>query len=156
MRFFGTVFMALMIAACGPPKAQDADVIMKNIHEYAGKRVVIRAKFRSGARCGQPRELGEKWKTFCGSDKDCAYCRGPVVLDTGGALNLSEEGLDDWPMILGGTYDGQDIRCKGPLNEVECFPFKVGKTYIVQGQIEAQRPPKLLVENFWDVEESSK
>src|SRR5262245_24889818 len=94
MRFFGTLLMPLfLIAACGPPKAEDAATIMKNIHEYAGKRVVVRAKFRSGARCGQPREVGEKWKTFCGSDNECAYCRGPVVLDTGEELKLSDEGL---------------------------------------------------------------
>jgi hypothetical protein len=139
--------LTMLLASCGPPKAVEAEEVLKNIQSLAGKRVVIRAKFRSGARCRTEKEPGEGWKTYC---ENCQYCRGPIVLDTG--KPLPEEGSDDWPLILGGTYDGQDIRCKGPLNAVECHPFKEGKTYIVQGQIEAQRPPKLLVEKYWDAD----
>lgn len=118
--------------------------MLKNITAYAGKRVVLRARFKSGARCRQ--EVGKDWQTYC---KDCQYCRGPVVVDTG--LDLPSSGLDDWPMILGGTWKGKDIRCKGTLQAIECYPFELGKTYVVQGEIEAQRPPKLLVEKFWEV-----
>jgi hypothetical protein len=148
----------LAAASCGPPKAQDADEILQHITDYAGKVVVMRAKFRSGARCRQEyaeevkqraKEAGKdpKWQAYC---KDCQYCRGPIVLDTG--LDTEKENLDDWPMILGGTWKGQDIRCKGPLNQIDCYPFTLGKQYIVQGQIEHQRPPKLLIERFWEVE----
>lgn len=137
--------LTLGLAACGPPKAEDAEKVLKNIEVYAGKRIVIKARFRSGARCKQKKN--EKWQTYC---QDCQYCRGPVVLDTG--LDLPEEGLDDWPLILGGTYKGQDVRCKGPLNAIECYPFTPGKSYIVQGKLEHQRPPKLLVEKFWEIE----
>ncbi len=137
-------FMLALLASCGPPKGLEASEVLKDIPKYAGKRVAIRTKLKSGARC---RQQSKDWQTYC---TDCQYCRGPVVVDVG--IDLPAEGLDDWPMILGGTYDGQDIRCKGPLNQVECFPFKEGITYIVEGKIEAQRPPKLLVERFWTVE----
>jgi hypothetical protein len=149
---------ALLFASCKPPKALEADDVLKHIQDYAGKVVVMRAKFRSGARCRQ--EYGEeakeeakktgkdpKWQAYC---KDCQYCRGPVVIDSG--LDMETQNLDDWPLILGGTWKGKDIRCKGPLNQIECYPFVPGKTYVVQGQIERQRPPKLLVERFWEVE----
>lgn len=138
-----SLFTASLLASCGPPKSVQADEVVKNLQKYAGKRVAIKTKLKSGARCRQ--EVGQKWQTYC---TDCQYCRGPVVVDVGG-FDLKDEGIDDWPMILGGTHDGQDIRCKGPLNQVECFPFKEGITYIVEGKIEAQRPPKLLVERFW-------
>lgn len=137
----------LALISCGPPKSQPAEEILKDLEKYAGKRVVLRGKFKSGARCHLTNVT--EWQTYC---KDCQYCKGPVVLDTG--MDLPEEGLDDWPMILGGTYSGEDIRCKGPLNQVECKPFTPGKEYVVQGKIEAQRPPKLLVEKFWEVEGS--
>lgn len=130
-------------ASCGPPKAIDAADVLANLDAHLGKRVVMRARFRSGARCHLE---SKEWTTYC---KDCQYCRGPLVVDTG--KELSEE-LDDWPMILGGTWEGQDIRCKGPLGKIECAPFVEGKTYVVQGEVENQRPPKLLVERFWEVE----
>jgi hypothetical protein len=141
-----STLLAVLVATvhCGPPKSIEAEEVLKNLEAHAGKRVVVRGKFKSGARC---RQENEQWQTYC---KDCQYCRGPVVLDSG--ANLVEEGLDDWPMILGGTFDNQDIRCKGPLNAVECYPFVEGKTYVIQGKIEAQRPPKLLVEKFWQVD----
>jgi hypothetical protein len=122
-----------------------AEEILKDLDKYAGKRVVIQGKFKSGARCHL--EKVTEWQTYC---TDCQYCKGPLVLDTG--LPLPEEGLDDWPLILGGTYNGEDIRCKGPLNKVECKPFKEGKTYVVQGKIEVHRPPKLLVEKLWEID----
>lgn len=140
--FFGV--LALSAASCGPPKAMDAKEVLNNLSDYAGKRVVIRTKFRSGARCHQ---ATKEWQTYC---KDCQFCRGPLVVDVG--TEELPESADDWPMIIGGTWKGQDIRCKGPLGSVECYPFKEGKTYIVQGEIEQQRPPKLLLENFWEVE----
>jgi len=147
MRRFVCSLALLVAASCGPPKAKEAEEVLKNIQDYAGKRVAIRAKFKSGARCHL--DTGGEWQTYC---KDCQFCRGPIVLDTG--LPLKEEGLDDWPLILGGTYEGQDIRCKGPLNAVVCYPFTEGKEYVVEGKIEAQRPPKLLVERFWETKGS--
>ncbi|MEM7677693.1 MAG: hypothetical protein AAF449_16985, partial [Myxococcota bacterium] len=105
---------------------------------------VVKTKFRSGARCRLETPNGE-WKTYC---RDCQYCRGPVVVDAP-SLPDDVDNIDDWPLILGGTWDLKDIRCKGKLNEVTCHPFELGKTYIVQGTIENQRPRKLLVRNFW-------
>lgn len=157
------------LAACGPPQGVPAREVLENIDQYKGKMVRIRTKLRSGARCRQG-EDGE-WKTYC---KDCVYCRGPLVIDletplatrtsTGGTTHTASTAalgttdtsstahLDDWPMILGGTIGFEDIRCKGPLNAVVCAPMQEGKTYVIQGVIEYQRPPKLLVERFWPVE----
>lgn len=136
----------LALASCGPPKGIPVEEVLSHIDEYRGRSVPIRMKLRSGARCRQG-EDGE-WKTYC---KDCVYCRGPLVADLGTTTSTSVE-LDDWPLILGGTVDFEDIRCKGPLNNVVCAPMQAGKTYVIQGVIEFQRPPKLLVERFWPVE----
>lgn len=148
--FLSATCLAFLVSSCGPPKATDAEVVLANIKSHYGKRVVMRAKFRSGARCHQKAEVG-KWQTYC---VDCQVCRGPIVVDTGKPVDETVE-LPDWPMILGGTYKGRDIRCKGALNAVECWPFVEGKTYIVQGELESQQPPKLLVERFWEVEEGT-
>lgn len=137
--------LAAFAFACVPRDAMDVDEVIRNLDQYYGKRITVKAKFRSGARCRQGDD-GE-WKTYC---KDCQYCRGPVVVDS--ALTPKEGDVDDWPMILGGTYEMQDIRCKGPLNQVECFPFVPGKPYIVRGRLEKAHPAKLLVAEFWPVE----
>lgn len=136
------LLLALLAAGACKPTPIEADQLLANIDQHIGKRVVVKAKFKSGARCKQ--DDGE-WKTYC---KDCQYCRGPLVVDT--EMDLKSEGLDDWPLVLGGTYDGKDIRCKGKLNEVKCFPFELGKTYVVQGLIEASHPPKLIVQDYWE------
>jgi hypothetical protein len=139
------ILSLLALTGCfGPPDAIEGAQLLKELDAHLGKRVVVKAKFRSGARCRQ--EDGE-WKTYC---KDCQYCRGPLVIDTGSAV--PEEGMDDWPMVLGGTWEGEDIRCKGPLHQIECKPFELGKTYVIQGRLEAAHPPKLLVQKFWKVD----
>lgn len=152
---------ALLLSACGPPRSIDAREVLRDLPRHLGKSLVVRARFKSGARCRQG-ETGE-WKTYC---KDCQYCKGPIVLDEGTGVGTNAKGstgavtdtgttsehLDDWPLILGGTWEGKDIRCKGPLNEIECYPFVPGHMYVVQGLLENQRPPKLLVERFWKME----
>ena len=144
-----TTLLALALTAVGcKPDAKDADVILANLDDYVGQRVVMKASFRAGARCRIGDEDGE-WKTFCGSKNDCQYCRGPLVVNAGD----KEADLDDWPMILGGTHEGKPIKCQGPLNEVKCFPFEPGKTYIVRGLIEAHHPPRLMVSDFWDADD---
>ena len=145
MRLFVPMMLVLGLAACGPPKAVPASEVVLDLARFRGKVVDIKTKLKSGARCRQG-EDGE-WKTYC---KDCVYCRGPVVVDLGGTSTSTA--VDDWPMILGGTWEMKDIRCKGPLNEVECYPFTPGKEYVIRGVIEWTRPPKLLVEKFWAVD----
>jgi len=131
-----------MITACGPPKGTPVTEILSDVDFHYGKTITIRTKFVSGARCRQGEE-GE-WKTYC---KDCQYCKGPMVVDPGEKVGASP----DWPMILGGTWEYKDIRCKGPLNKVECHPFEIGKTYVVRGKLEKHKPPKLLVSKFWEI-----
>ena len=131
-----------LIAGCGAPKGQDPREVVDNIEAYYGRTVTIRAQFKSGARCRQGDD-GE-WKTYC---KDCQYCRGPLVVDLPGTSTAAA----DWPMILGGTHDYKDIRCKGPLNKVECHPFEPGQTYVVRGVVTRDAPPKLLVSKFWPI-----
>jgi hypothetical protein len=145
-RTLSALLVAALAAACGPPKGVPVEEVLADLDAYRGRLVDVRAKLKSGARCRQG-EDGE-WKTYC---KDCLYCRGPMVVDVGTTTSTSAE-FDDWPMVLGGTYDLKDIRCKGPLNQVECFPFIEGKTYVIRGTIEFQRPPKLLVNKFWPVD----
>lgn len=137
---------ALLLSACGAPQGVPAAEVARDLEIYRGRAVDVRAKLKSGARCRQG-EDGE-WKTYC---KDCVYCRGPLVVDLGTSTSTVEDALD-WPLILGGTYEYEDIRCKGPLNEVVCAPMQAGKTYVIRGVIEYQRPPKLLVEKFWPVD----
>lgn len=147
MRFvLSSIFAALLAAGCGPPKGIPVEEVLANLDAYRGRSVPIKMKLRSGARCRQG-EDGE-WRTYC---KDCVYCRGPLVADVGTMTSTAVE-LDDWALILGGTLDFEDIRCKGPLNDVKCAPMEAGKTYVIQGVIEFQRPPKLLVERFWPVD----
>ena len=148
MRALFAALIFFSAVGCVPTDAPDVDEILKNIDQYYGKRITVKARSRSGARCRQG-EDGE-WKTYC---KDCQYCRGPIVIDS--PMTPKDADVEDWPMILGGTWEGQDIRCKGPLNEVECYPFKSGKQYIVQGRLEKQHPPKLLVAKFWEIEDQS-
>lgn len=137
------ILIGFLAVSCGPPAAKPVEEVLNNLDLYRGKPVVIKTKLRSGARCRQG-EDGE-WKTYC---KDCVYCRGPLVVD---AVSTSTK-VDDWAMILGGTYEMEDIRCKGKLGEVKCWPFDLEKTYVIQGVVEKQRPPKLLVEKFWEVQ----
>lgn len=140
-----TCLALAVAAACGAPKAIPADELVKDLDAYLGKRVTVKTRFKSGARC----RIGEEgeWKTYC---KDCQYCRGPLVFDVPGTETSS---AGDWPVILGGTWELKDIRCKGPLNKVECWPFTPGKTYVVRGKLEHQRPARLLVEEYWDVKD---
>ncbi|MEQ8275875.1 MAG: hypothetical protein RMA76_31330 [Deltaproteobacteria bacterium] len=139
---------AVALTGCKTDDVPTADDILANLDRHLGKRVTFKTKLRSGARC-RVGEQGE-FKTYCG---DCQYCRGPVVVDT--ALKTKEEGLDDWPMILAGAHAGQDIRCKGPLNEVECHPFDLDKTYVIRGRLENQHPPRLIVQEFWEADPDS-
>ena len=137
-----TVALGWVAACSGEPI--DAESLIANLEQHVGKRVLVRSQFRSGARCRLETPDGE-WKAYC---KDCQYCRGPVVMDT---PSMPKDGeVDDWPIILGGTWRGRDIRCTGKLNEVECYPFVPGKTYVVRGLIENQRPRKLLVRDYWE------
>jgi hypothetical protein len=145
MKIWTLPSLALLLTGCfGPPDAMESGQLLKELDAHLGQRVVVKAKLKSGARCRQ--DDGE-WKTYC---KDCQYCRGPLVIDSN--LDLPKEGLDDWPLVLGGTWDGEDIRCKGPLENIECKPFDVGKTYVIQGRLEAAHPPKLLVQKFWAID----
>ena len=146
MKKYILVAIGLSLAACSQ-KPIDAETLINELENYVGKRVTVKAKFRSGARCRLETPDGE-WKSYC---KDCQYCRGPVVMDTPSMPTTGE--IDDWPIILGGTWQMQDIRCKGKLNEVECYPFEPGKTYVVFGRIENQRPRKLLVRDFWEADD---
>lgn len=147
MRILILITALAALAGCGPPKGIPVEEVLANIDAYKGRSIPIRMKLRSGARCRQG-EDGE-WKTYC---KDCVYCRGPLVADLGNTTTSTNTELDDWPLILGGTIKFEDIRCKGPLNAVVCAPMQEGKTYVIQGVIEYQRPPKLLVERFWPVD----
>lgn len=132
----------LALGACrGEPKT--AKEIIDHLDEYTGKHVRMIAKFKAGIRCKLDTEDGE-WKTYCG---DCQVCKGPYVVD------LSDEDGEEWPLVLGGTYDYKDVRCKGELNAVECHPLEVGKTYVVEGLIERTNPPKLYLDDFELVEE---
>jgi len=142
--------LLFLLGACGAPAGTPAEEVVKNLDAYRGRPVDVRAKLKSGARCRQG-EDGE-WKTYC---KDCVYCRGPLVVDLGTDTSSTSNELD-WPLILGGTYEYEDIRCKGLLNEVKCTPMEDGKTYVIRGIIEFQRPPKLLVEKFWEVDDPSR
>lgn len=132
--------IALVLAACGPPKGRPAAEVLADLEPHYGKTITIRATLRSGARCHQE---SEKWMAYC---KDCQSCRGPLVVDAPG---VDIEHADDWPMILGGTWEYKDIRCQGPLEKIECHPFTPGQTYVIRGFLERNRPPRLLVEKFW-------
>ncbi len=140
------LLLIVLSSACGPPKAIKMDDLLGNLPAYLGKRIVVKGRFRSGARCKLDEQSG--WVTYC---KDCQYCRGPLVAES--ALTPKKEGLDDWPLILAGTWEGQDLRCKGPLNEVSCGPLEPGKLYVIRGRIERHRPPKLFVDKVWTLDE---
>jgi len=135
-----SVVTIAVAAACSPPEGVPAERVLRNIDAYIGRTIDMRAKFRSGARCHLE---APEWKTYC---KDCQYCKGPMVVDLGTTTSTETE---DWPMVLGGTYKYQDVRCKGPLNEIECYPFVLGKEYVVRGFIERYRPPRFIVQKFW-------
>ena len=139
-----TTVAAGLVAACGPPASKPIDEVLKDLDPYYGRAITIKTKLRSGARC----RIGEKgdFKTYC---KDCQYCRGPYVVEVSGARPNSES---DWPMIMGGTWELGDIRCKGPLGQIECHPFELGKTYVIRGVLERHKPPKLLVSKFWKID----
>ncbi|MCB9654000.1 MAG: hypothetical protein H6729_07735 [Deltaproteobacteria bacterium] len=143
---FGLIAAGMGVFACGAPKSIEVDEVLSHLEDHLGKQITIRSQFKSGARC---RQTGETWQTYCGSD--CQVCRGPLVVDS--KLNLPASNLNDWPMILGGTYKGRDIRCKGPLNNVECYPFELGKPYVVRGTLERNHPPRLIVSAWWPVED---
>jgi hypothetical protein len=137
----------LGLAAC-TPSAQEADELLARLDQNMGKRVVLKARFRSGARCRVGENEGE-WKTYCKGD--CQFCKGPLVVDS--RVKGETVDLDDWPLTLGGTFEGKPIRCEGPLNEVKCYPFEPGKTYVVRGLLEKNHPPRLMVSEFWEADE---
>lgn len=141
-----TLGLTAMVGCTPDPK--DIDEVLTNLDQYAGKRILLKTSFRSGARCRIGEEEGE-WKTYCKGD--CQYCRGPIVVDS--AVKPIEAGLDDWPMVVGGLHDGKPMKCQGPLNHVKCAPFELGKTYVVRGIIEKQTPPRLMVKDFWEAED---
>lgn len=126
--------------------APDAQQVIAELDEHIGRRVTIKARFRPGIRCRLDTEDGQ-WKTYC---RDCQVCRGPYVVD----LGKKSEDASDWPMVLAGTWKMRDIRCSGPLNDIECYPFEIGKTYVVEGLLERSSPPKLYVDDFRLVDDS--
>jgi hypothetical protein len=133
--------VGMALAAC-TPTAKPVQEIVSDLDTYVGEKVVVTTKLRSGARCRV--DAGGEFKAYC---RDCQYCKGPLVVDTGRALPTD---VADWPLVLGGTHGGQPIRCEGPLNEVRCRPFDLDRTYVIRGSIEATAPPKLLVSDFWE------
>ena len=66
--------LLLVTAACGAPEAVPVEEVLKDLPRYARKRIVMRTRFKSGARCRQGED--GTWRTYC---KDCQYCRGPIV-----------------------------------------------------------------------------
>lgn len=132
------IALALTATGCNEEPKEAADIV-DQIDRYIGKRITMKAKFRPGIRCRLDIGDEEKWVTYC---RDCQVCKGPFVVDLDGA------DAEAWPMVLGGTWDMKDIRCKGPLNDVECYPFEIGKTYIVEGVLERSTPPKLFVDGW--------
>ena len=135
------------LAAC-TPAAKDADEILAHLDQNLGKRVVLKARFRSGARCRIGEDDGQ-WKTYCKGE--CQYCKGPLVVDS--RVEGEDLQLEDWPLTLGGTYEGKPIRCEGPLNDVKCYPFELGKTYVVRGLLERFHPPRLMVSDWWEADD---
>lgn len=139
--------LVVFASACtADPKP--VDEVLENFDKFAGQRILLKTKLRSGARCRIGDEEGQ-WKTYCKGD--CQYCTGPLVVDS--TVKPASAGLDDWPLILGGIYDGQPIKCKGPLNEVKCGPFDLSKTYVIRGLIEKHHPPRLMVTDFWEADD---
>ena len=118
--------------------------VLANPELYFGKHIRIQARLRAGLRCRLETE-DKKWRTYC---RDCQICRGPFVVDL---PEKDRSAYPDWPMVLGGTYNQRDIRCKGPLNKVECYPFEPGHTYILEGLFIRTQPPKLFIDNFQEV-----
>lgn len=138
------ISFALGASAClADPK--EADDVLTHLEAHYGESIVMRARLRSGARCSVADENGA-FRAYCRGE--CRYCRGPLVVDS--TLNLKEAGLGDWPMILAGSWKNRDIRCRGPLRKVICYPFEPGRVYVIRGRLEAHRPPRLLVQDFWE------
>lgn len=140
---FGLALSGALGATGCTDEPKEASEILRQIDRHFGERVVMKARFRPGIRCHLETEGGE-WRTYCGN---CQVCRGPYVVD------LPDEGFEEWPMVLAGTWKQRDIRCAGPLNQVECYPLEVGKTYVVEGVLERSTPPRLYVDRFEEVEE---
>ena len=138
------VYTAFVFACKPTPKP--AEEIIGHLEQYLGRTVTMTAKVRSGARCKARNETGE-WQTYC---KDCQVCAGPLVVDSKQSAPGSSP--DDWPMILGGSYEGREVRCRGPLNKIACHPLTPGKHYVLRGKIENEHPPKLLLSAFWSDE----
>jgi len=135
---------ALMLSgtAC-TPAAKPVEVVLDDLNAYLGEKVVVETRLKSGARCRVGKTVAD-FKTYC---RDCQFCKGPLVVDAPGVDD--EAPVEDWPLILGGTHDGQPIRCEGRLGEVECHPFDLDEAYVIRGSIERTQPPKLLVSEFW-------
>ena len=130
------------LSGCQEPTIEAGELVA-NMEPHIGKRVRVKGSFRPGLRCRLETADGE-WKTYCG---DCQVCKGPYVLD------VNAKDTDPWPLVLAGTWKLRDIRCKGPLGQVECYPLKTGQPYIVEGILERSTPPKLFVDGFWRVEQ---
>jgi hypothetical protein len=137
-------FLVLWMASACAPTVHSADEVVEEMDTYLGQKVVMEVALRSGARCRVGQYEGE-FRTYC---KDCQYCRGPLVVET----TQPYDGADDWPLVLGGVFDGRPIRCEGPLNDISCHPFELGKRYVIRGSIEKMQPPKLLVSDFWEAD----
>lgn len=142
-----TFALGLLGGCTADPK--NVDDVLGDFSAHAGKRILLKTKLRSGARCRIGDEEGQ-WKTYCKGD-ECQYCSGPVVVASN--VKPSSAGLDDWPMILGGIHEGKPFKCKGPLNKVSCGPFDLDKTYVLRGIIEKHHPPRLMVTDFWEADE---
>ncbi len=142
---------ALALVAGCKDRPVPAEEVIANLDRYLGKRVRMQAKLRSGARC-RVGETAADFKTYC---KDCQFCNGPYVVDLGlppvettTTATVTDEVPKDWPMILGGSHEYKPIRCRGPLNEIDCWPFELGKEYVLEGMLERHRPPRLMVDGF--------
>lgn len=142
--YLSVLGLAFGLAMAGCSDVKTAEEVLSELDVHYGKRLTMRARFRSGARCSA--EVDGEFQTYC---KDCQYCRGPIVVET--TLSSTTAKLDDWPMVLGGTWEGKPIRCSGPLSNLNCHPFKLGALYEVRGVLERHRPPRLLVEDFEEV-----
>ncbi len=128
---------ALGIGALGCAEGPlDAAKLVSELDSHLGKKVTVKAKLRTGIRCRLDTEDG-RFMTYC---RDCQVCKGPFVLDV--------PGVEGWPVVLAGVWEGQAIQCRGKLNQVKCHPFEPGATYVIEGLLSRSNPPKLHVDDF--------
>jgi hypothetical protein len=146
MKALGALLILFLGAPACTPAAKPMEEVLSHLDDYLGEKIVVRTRLRSGARCRVGKNEGD-FKTYC---RDCQFCKGPLVVDAPGVPE--EAPIDDWPLVLGGTHEGQPIRCEGKLEDVKCHPFDLAKTYVIRGSIERTSPPKLLVSEFWEAD----